>query len=164
MKKFLIFFSFLIGFYIGFIIFIPKNELIFTIEKYLKKENIYINAKYKESLFSEEIKNAKIFINSINLIEFKKAKILPLLFYNKININNISINFKNLKINNLNITYFIINPFKILIKGNSNFGKINGFIDLKKRILKVYIINLTNSNLKTFLRRDKKGYFYYEKF
>ena len=164
MKKFLIFFSFLIGFYIGFIIFIPKNFLIFTAEKYLQKENIYINANYKESLFNEEIKNAKIFINSINLIEFKKAKILPLLFYNKININNISINFKNLKINNLNITYFIINPFKVLIKGNSNFGKIDGFIDLKKRILKVYIINLTNTNLKLFLRRDNKGYFYYEKF
>jgi len=164
MKKFLIFLSFLIGFYIGFIIFMPKNFLIFTAEKFLKKENIYINAKYKENLLNEEIKNTKIFINSINLIEFKRAKIFPLIFYNKININNILINFKNLKINNLNITYSIINPFKVFIQGNSNFGKIDGFIDLKKRFVKIYIINLTNTNLKTFLRRDKKGYFYYEKF
>jgi len=159
MKKFSIFLSFLIGFYIGFIIFMPKNFLIFTAEKYLKKENIYINAKYKENLINSEIKNAKIFINGINLIEFKKAKFFPLIFYNKISINNILIHFKNLKINNLNITYFIVNPLKVLIQGDSNFGKINGFIDLKKRFLKVYILNLTNSNLKTFLRRDN-----YEKF
>jgi len=164
MKKLLIFFSFLIGFYIGFIIFMPKNELIFTIEKYLKKENIYINANYKEHLFNEEIKNAKIFINSINLIKFKNAKIFPFIFYNKINIKNILIHFQNLKINYLNISHSIINPFKVFITGDSNFGKINGFIDLKNRILKVYIINLTNKNLKSFLRRDKKGYFYYEKF
>jgi len=164
MKKFLIFLSFLIGFYIGFIIFMPKNFLIFTAEKFLKKENIYINAKYKENLLNEEIKQANIFINGISLIEFKKAKIFLFIFYNKVSINNISIHFQNLKINNLNITHLIINPFKILIKGNSNFGKIDGFIDLKNRFLKVYILNLTNRNLKTFLRRDKKGYFYYEKF
>jgi len=164
MKKFLIFFSFLIGFYIGFIIFMPKHYLVFTLQNYLKKENIYINGKYKENLFTEEIKQANIFINGISPIEFKEAKVFPFIFYNKVSINNILIHFQNLKINHLNTIYSIITPFKILIKGDTNFGRIDGFIDLKKKILKVYILNLTNSNLKTFLRRDKKGYFYYEKF
>jgi hypothetical protein len=163
MKKTIIF-SFLIGLYLGFIIFMPKQFLVFTIEKYLKKENVYLNASYKENLFSLKIINGKIFINGINPINFKTAVFYPLILYNSLNIDNIFINFQNLNIKKLNIKYSIINPFKVIINGLSNFGKIDGFIDLKNRFLKIYIINLTNQNLKSFLRKDNKGYFYYEKF
>jgi len=161
MKKF---FIFLISFYIGFIIFMPKSNLLFSLEKYLKHQNIYLNATYKENIFKLNIKNAKIFINKINLIDFKEAHIMPFIFYNKLEIKNIFIHFQNLKVSNLDINYSILNPLKILIKGNSNFGKIEGFVNLKDKFIKIYILNLTNNNIKSFLQKDKKGYFYYAKF
>ena len=86
------------------------------------------------------------------------------MFFNSLKATNIDIDFGNLNISNLDITYSIINPSKIYIKGDSNFGRIDGIVDLIDRKIKVYILNLSNSTLKAILRKDKKGYFYYELF
>lgn len=160
MKKF---FLFLIGLFIGFIVFIPKDNLYYTLQKYLSKEKIYINSDIKNSLILT-LSNGKIYQNGINFAQFEKVKIIPFLVYNNIKAKNIKISFQNIKIDNLNITYSIINPLKIKINGTSNIGKINGEVNLIKKIIKIYILNLNNNTLKSFLRKDKQGYFYYEKF
>jgi len=160
MKKFILF---LIGLFIGFIVFIPKDNLYYTLQKYLSKEKIYINSNIKNSLILT-LSNGKIYQNGINLAQFEKVKIIPFLVYNNIKAKNIKISFQNIKIDNLNITYSIINPLKIKINGTSNIGKINGEVNLIKKIIKIYILNLNNNTLKSFLRKDKQGYFYYEKF
>ncbi len=159
MKKFLIF---LTAFYIGIIIFSPKENLYFTLQKYLKEQNIYINSDIKSNLFSLNLKNAKVFVNKINLINFKKASFYPFIFFNKITVNDIDINVQDLNIKKLNVVYSVIKPLKIKIVGESNFGKIDGFIDLTKQYLKVYIKN--PKKIISFLRKDKKGYYFYEKF
>ena len=160
MKKF---FIFCIGLFIGILVFMPKDNLYYTIQKYLSKENIYINSDIKNS-FNLNLKNGDIYENGVNFAKFQQIKIYPFIIFNQIKAKNITIEFQNLKINNLKITYSIINPIKIYIKGISNFGKIEGEINLIKKFVKVYILNLTNNNLKNFLQKDKKGYFYYAKF
>ena len=157
------FFIFLAGLLIGIIFFMPKDNIYYTAQKYLAKENIYINSSVKNG-FSLELTNGKVYQNGIDFASFKDIRILPFLFFNKIEAKNIAINFQNLNISNLNITYSIINPIKIYITGSSNFGKIKGKVNLIKKEIKIYILNLTNNNLKNFLRKDKKGYFYYAKF
>ena len=160
MKKILIFFT---GVFIGIILFMPKDNLYFTFQKCLTKQNIYINSKIKNG-FALNLLEGKVYQNGINLASFEKTEIIPFVFYNKIISKNIKINFQNYKIKNLNITYSILNPLKIYISGKSSFGKISGEINLLKRFVKIYILNLSDVNLKTFLRKDKKGYFYYAKF
>jgi hypothetical protein len=115
-------------------------------------------------MFSLTLKDSKVFVNKINFFNIQKTTILPLIVYNKIEMNNIKIDFKNLKINNINIIYSIINPMKITIKGSANFANIQGSIDLKTKKLKVYLLNLTNNSIKSFLKKDKKGYFYVQTF
>ncbi len=160
MKKILFF---LVGLFIGFILFMPKENLYYTFQKYLSKQNIYINSQIKSNL-TLNLYNGKIYENGINLVNFKEIKIIPFVLYNKITAKNIKINFQNYKITYLNITYSIINPTKIYIKGNSTFGKIQGEVNLIKHYLKVYILNLNDYNLKSFLKKDNKGYFYYAEF
>ena len=160
MKKF---FIFLLGLFIGIIFFMPKDNLYYTAQKFLSKENIYINSSIKSGI-NLDLTNGKVYQNGIDFLDFKEIKVLPFLFFNKIEANNININLQSLKINKLNITYSIINPLKVYISGTSNFGKIEGNINLIKKYIKVYILNLTNNNIKSFLRKDKKGYFYYAKF
>ena len=160
MKKILIF---LIGFYIGVIVFIPKDNIYFTIQKYLSKEKIYINSNIKSNILDLSLNNSIVYYNGMDLIRFKSIKAFLFLFFNEIKANKIKLNLGNYIIYHLRLIYYIFNPTNILIKGDSNFGKIDGKIDLLKRYVKVYI-KLTNNNLKAFLRKDKKGYYYYAKF
>jgi len=161
MKKF---FIFLIGLIIGLTVFMPKKSLYFTLQHFLQKEKIYINSEINSNIISLNLKNGTIFYKGIDAIKFKDIVIYPFLLFNNIKANNINIDFENLNINNLDLAYSIINPLKIYIKGDSNFGKIDGVVDLVNRKIKVYILNLNNSTLKAILKKDKKGYFYYESF
>ena len=161
MKKF---FIFLIGLIIGLTVFMPKKSLYFTLQHFLQKEKIYINSEINSNIISLNLKNGTIFYKGIDAIKFKDIVIYPFLLFNNIKANNINIDFENLNINNLDLAYSIINPLKIYIKGDSNFGKIDGVVDLVNRKIKVYILNLNNSTLKAILKKDKKEYFYYESF
>jgi len=154
----------ILSFFIGLVVFVPKENLFFTLQKELNKQHICIDTKTKENLLSLKLRNSKIFVNNINFFNIQKTDILFLLLYNKINIENIKIDFKNLKINHLNIIYSVLNPLNISIKGSANFANIEGNIDLKTKKLKVYLLNLTNSSIKSFLKKDKKGYFYVQTF
>ena len=161
MKKF---FIFLIGLIIGLIVFMPKKSLYFTLQHFLQKENVYINSEITSNVINLNLKNGTVFYKGIDVVKFKDIFIYPFLFFNNLKATNINIDFENLNINNLYITYSIINPLKVYIKGDSNFGKIDGVVDLVNRKIKVYILNLNNSTLKAMLKKDKKGYFYYESF
>jgi len=160
MKKF---FIFLLGLLIGIIIFMPKDNLYYTLQNFLKKENIYINSDIKSSLYLQ-LKNGVVYYNKMDISKFKEIDILPFIFYNEIKAKDIEINIGKYKITSLKAFYTPFYPIKIFIKGSSNFGKIEGNIDLLKKEAKIYILNLTNNSLKSFLKKDKKGYFYYAKF
>ena len=158
------FLTIILSFFIGLIIFMPKENLFFTLQKELKKENIFINTKASSNLIDLKLDNSKIFVNKINIANIESIKITPLLFFNKIDLKNIKIDFNHLNIDNLNLTYSVLTPFNVDIKGSSNFATIKGFIDLKNRNMKIYLLNLTNKTIKSFLKKDKKGYFYAQKF
>jgi hypothetical protein len=160
MKKF---FLLLVGFLIGFIVFMPKDNLYYTLQDFLKKQNIYVNSDIKSTI-TLKLKNGTVYYNHMDISKFQKIVILPFIFYNEIKANEVILNIENYKINSLKAFYSIFYPIKIFIKGDSNFGKIDGNIDLIKKEAKIYIYNLTNDSLKRFLRKDKKGYFYYAKF
>jgi hypothetical protein len=156
-------FLFLAGFVMGLIIFMPKDNLYYTFQDYLKKEKIYINSDIKSGI-SLDLKNGVVYYNGMDILNFKDINIFPFIFYNEIKAKNINLNMGNYKINSIKIIYSIFYPVKIFVKGKSNFGQLNGNINLIKREIKVYILNLTDNSLKRFLRKDKKGYFYYAKF
>jgi hypothetical protein len=160
MKKF---FLFLLGLFLGFVLFMPKDNLYYTLQNFLQKQNIYINSDIKNNI-SLNLKNGTVYYNKMDIAKFKKIYVFPFVFYNEIKAEKVTLNIGNYKINSLRAFYSIFFPVKIFIKGESNFGKIGGYVDLIKREAKIYIYNLTNSALKQFLIKDKKGYFYYAKF
>jgi hypothetical protein len=159
MKKF---FLFLIALFIGLIIFMPKDNLYYTLQYYLKKEKIYINSDIKSGV-SLNLKNGTIYYKGMDFSKFDEFKIFPYIVFNEIIGKNI-IFMGNYKIYSINAIYTIFYPFKVYIKGKSNFGKVSGEINILKREIKLYIANLTDNSLKRFLRKDSKGYFYYAKF
>ena len=151
-----------IGFLLGLIVFMPKDNIYFKIQEILSKQNIYINSDIKNSL-SLELKNGTVFVKKMDIAYFDKCEIYPYIFWNKIECKNINIA-NQYKIKEIKTSYSLINPLKINISGNSNFGKIEGEINIFDKKGKIYITKLTNSLIKKYLKKDKKGYFYDVKF
>jgi hypothetical protein len=160
MKKILLF---LLGLYIGFIVFMPRDNLYYTFQDYLKNKKIYINSDINSNIVLH-LKKGILYYNGMDILKFKEINILPFVFYNEISGKDIDLNAGNYKIYNTKVLYSLFYPLKVFIKGKSNFGKIDGKIDLIKREVKIYVLNLTNNSLKNFLRKDKEGYYYYAKF
>jgi len=158
MRSILVFF---IGLYLGLLVFMPKESLFFTLQKVLSQKNIYINSDIKNSLISLLLKKSVVYYKGMDIAKIKNIKIFPYLLYNFIEVDGVKINFGNYKINNLNFVYSVINPVKLKIYGDSRFGKLEGEANLRKKELKVYVLDLKDSKLKRFLKKDKKGYFYY---
>jgi len=157
MKKFLIV---LVGFLLGIIVFIPKENLFYFIQT---KIPFYINAKISSNIEKLSLNTGNIYVNDINIANFDKANLYLYLFYNKLNVKNLQLELGNYTIKNANVTYSILNPLKLDVFAKANFGDVDGFVDLKDRYIKLYI-TLKDNTIKRFLRKDKKGYYYYEKF
>jgi hypothetical protein len=147
-------------FLVFFTIFLPRENIFFTMQDFLSKEKIYINSKeINDNIFLSLDKN-KVFYKDINIADIDKINGLFFILYNSVKLENVKLNFQNLKINTLDIKHTLFNPYKIIITGTANFGKIDGYINFNTQNGKIYILNLNNNNLKYFLKKDKKGYFY----
>jgi hypothetical protein len=161
MKKLFIILS---GFFVGVIFFIPKQNLFYLLQKELQKNNIYINTSINSNPIKLSLKNSDIFVNGINIAKFKNANIYLYLFYNKITISQIKIDIGDYLIKKLNIIHSILDPTHIKIDAIANFGQIEGDVNILNRELKIYITHLKSYTIKKFLKKDKKGYYYYAKF
>ena len=156
MKKF---FLALFGFYIGIIVFMPKESLFYKVLETADKKGINVISKTYQTPIFLEIKNAKIFYLKMPSAQIQKIKIYPFLVYNRIDAKNITLKIGDYKIKNLNIIYI---PFlNAKIKGEASFGTFEGYANFKE--IKIYIKN-PKRDIKGFLRKDNKGYFYYERF
>ena len=152
-----------LGLLAGLIVFMPKDNLYYTFQKYLSKNKIYINSDI-DSKIALRLKNGTVYYKGMDIVSFDEADVYSFIFFNKIYLHNIALKLGNLRIKNLNVSYTVTNPLKVYINGVSDFGKIEGYVDLIKKEIKVYILNLNNNTVKRMLKKDKKGYFYYATF
>ncbi len=149
----------IVGFLIGFIVFMPKKEIFFLLQRVLPQQNIQITSTPSQNPIKLTLFNTKIFYSNIKTASIKEINIYPLLLINIIKAKNIKLDIGNIQIKTLN-AYFTLYP-KTFIKGDGNIGEFEGWISLKEA--KIYIKN-PSFQIKPLLKRDKKGYFYYEKF
>ena len=148
-------------FFISFIWFFPKDNLFFSVQDILSKNQIYLpSVKVEDKGYKLNIKDVKVYYNKMDIGSIENIDFFSFLVYNKFYLSNIKLNFQDLFIKKLNINYFIVSPFKISIVGDANFGKIDGFFDLKDKKGKIYILDIKNNDIKSLLNKDKKGYFY----
>ncbi|WP_143709724.1 hypothetical protein [Nautilia profundicola] len=142
----------------------PKKELFFLIQNYLKKENIYINTKINQTITGLIFNNGQIYYKNINVCDFNKGILNIYLIQNNLYIKDLKINIGNYFIKKAYLSHNILDPFIININASANFGDIKGKIDIKNSFLKIYIINIKNQTIKKLLKKDKKGYYYYVNF
>ncbi len=167
MKKFIIYFAVI---YLSLIFFMPKENLWFTAEYFLKKNSLIVsNEKIKDFGFLLDIKDGNLYFEDLKIAKIKDFKAFPYIFYNLFLLKNINTtkeveNIINLQIKNLKLYQSVIKPFKVFIKGEANVGEISGFLDIKKRALKLVLTPLASfknkKSLLRFFKKTKEGFVY----
>lgn len=118
------------------LVFLPKTNLYYELEKQLQKQDVIIsNETIDESIFNLQVNAGDVYVKGIFASNINKLDLTSYLFYTKVNLDGIrfSQGFSNMvptPIDNVSIIHSIIDPTKAKISGNSIYGTLEGYIDL----------------------------------
>ena len=149
------------------ILFMPKEEIYFSLEKELVKNDIELNEESRsEGIFSLSLKNVTVYVKGIPLVTVEKIDFFTLLFYTSIHFETLMVD-ESLKtmtpteIEDLIISQSILSPLSLSVKAEGPFGEAKGSVDLDKRKLRMDV-NDTKAlgMLKSKLKQGEKGWFY----
>ena len=148
-------------------IFAPKRELYYLLEKQLTKYDVIISGEdVDESMFTMHVSHADIYVKGIKLANIARIDISPLLLYDKIKIDGISTD-KSLKrlmpakVTTIKATYKLFDPLKVAIEVVGDFGKAYGYFYIKESKIRLNISEAKDiSRLKSLLKKDDKGWYY----
>jgi len=164
-------FLFLITFYIAFIAFMPKQELYFYLEQQLKKNGVTIyNESFKETPLALQVSNAIIEYEGVDVAQFNMLTIKAYLFINTLELEHLELldlakKALDIEIEKLEAKHTILKPFLITLQATGSFGSATGYINLKARVLHIDITDAQNIlNLKKFLVKGEKGWYYEKRF
>jgi len=157
--------------FIASLVFAPKKDLYFLLEKELQKNGVVLSdEKIDSNLFGLDITDTKVYVENTYIGDIKNISLLTLLIYSDIDIlefnpvDSIKRVFP-LAIKRAKVNYAIWNPFEVKISIDSSVGKINGFIDLnKRRVLLRFLDKNRVHSIRTYLKRDKNGWYYEQSF
>jgi hypothetical protein len=161
------FFIFLLVLWFAILFFMPKQELYYKAEELLLKQDIKINEKsIEEGLFSLTLLDAKVFVKGIELATVEKIEFFTLLFYTKVDVNNLILDasLKNIaptNIDKVEIAHAIWNPLNVAFDAQGPFGNVNGQASLLERHMRLDFNETEGIEmLKASLKQDEKGWFY----
>ena len=162
---------FLITFYIGIIVFMPKTQAYYYLEHMLNEKGVAVgNEQIDEKIPSINIMHPVAYFQGVDIARVANIKVTPLLFVNSleaddIELLNIAKKFANIHITALKAKQVIAKPFIVKINANGNFGEAQGVIDLKNRVIHIDITDAKDiASIKKFLKKGAKGWYYESKF
>jgi len=164
MVKILKLFGFIILFFLALSYVTPKVNFYYLLEKKLQKQKIILSdEQIKDKGFTLNIKNTKVFYDSIESAKVEKINITTLFFFNYISIKNVKLSgiassFIPINIKNIDVSYSIFNPINISISASGDFGESTGSFNLLDNNL-----NISINPSKLTLTKYKKTLKYLEK-
>lgn len=149
------------------VIFMPKEEIYFRLEKELVKHDIELNEESRsEGIFSLSLKHVTVYVKGIPLATIEELDLFTLLFYTSIHFDTLIID-ESLKtmvpteIESLRISQTIWSPLNLTVKAEGPFSEARGSADLDKRMLRMDF-NDTKAlgMLKSKLKQGEDGWYY----
>jgi hypothetical protein len=126
-------------FFIGaVIIFMPKTNTYFLMEKQIKPLGVVIsNETFEENFFDLIVKNMDISVKGIDSVHVNQTDMMFLGVYNVVDLKGIILSsvassFVPLHIQHIKILYSIFNPLKVKIFAEGEFGSLQAHINLKE--------------------------------
>lgn len=161
-------------FFYAFIVFAPKENFYYALEKKLEAYGVYISEEQVDSsLHSLNLTKSLLIYNDMTVGQIDNLTISSLLLYSHLSLSNAKIESRNFpifpsRIDTLRVSHTIFLPQKLTISIVSDLGSINGFIDLYKQ--KIYLHLTPNqdakqkySNILGYFTPQQEGIYTYEK-
>lgn len=172
--RFLRFFAYFAFFVLALIFFAPKAGMYYLLEHELKTYDVLISGEtLQESGFGLNIKDAHIFVKSIEGAVMKECDITLLLLYNTINAKEITLSqslksFVPLKIDTVQISHTILSPLRIKLHANGEFGRAEVSLHILEKTLHAElmpseIMNKEYKNSLTEFEKSENGGLVYDK-
>jgi len=162
---------FILVFYFSFLILSPKRELYYTLEKRMAESGLIIdNEEIKETALGVELKHPTIIYEGAKIAKADMIKIVSMIVYSEINILDIQSDKAMSSIfplipKNVIITNNILSPYRLDIVAYGDFGKAKGIFDMKQMTLRMDIVEVKSiDSIKRYLKKDKNGWYYEERF
>ena len=174
MVKIYKFIAYTLFFIVMSVLFLPKENLFFFLEKELVQKQIYISKEVlKEEAFGLEIKDMMLSYEGIDIVKVNKTEIETFLFYNTVfmqggELSPLLSHYWPRKIESCRVVYSVTDPFVVKAVAKGDFGVIHAWYDIKTTILKVSLKASTlmlkkyQKSLRYF-KRAKNGEYSYEK-
>ncbi len=171
MKKILLAF---VLFIIGIILFMPKENLLYTLETILKKEHLELRSDdIRDRLIDLDIKEPLILYDGIESLKANELVITPWILKNKIEATDVRVTkalerILNVKADRVVIDHSILDYKRAYIKASGDFGEISGSIDLGDKKIHL-LLNPTkkfknNQIVRDYFKKSKEGLVYESKF
>ncbi len=170
MKKIVLFITIFI---LGLVLFMPKINLYYTLENFLKKEHIMIKeGAIKDRWVALEIKDASVFYDGVASLEAKEIDILPWIFYDKVTLKDVRpakalTSMFDAKADSITLTYSLLSYKTIMIAAEGDFGTLRGYIDLRER--KIHLVLAPSKKFKNhqvvreYFKKQEEGLVYESK-
>jgi len=158
-----------ISVYLSLIVFMPKEQLIYTLLNTASKDliNFEIEDMSDFGLY-EDVKNMLVIYDKMKIAKIEDTKLFPFLLYNKLYFQNIQPqgsfkNMLNIVVIDASATYTPINPFKVFINATTTLGDMSGEFDIKTSKIKLFLKpndKFKRFKYKRYFKKQKGGYVY----
>ncbi len=163
--------TFIVAFYLGFILFMPKVNLYYKAEELLKKQGVVVdNEELRATPINLKLMHPIAYYQGVDFARASIINITPLLLVNSLEAENIELlgvakKFLNVSISKLKANHSVLKPFIVKLNIDGSFGIASGYIDLKSKVVHLDIIEEKDIKpIKKFLKKGQKGWYYESKF
>lgn len=153
------------------LLFMPKAELYYTIEKSLAKQDIKLNEKsIEEGVFSLTLKDVTVYVKGIALANIEELDFFTMLFYSSLDVSNLKVDEAlQAKVpaitKEATFTHTILSPFTVSVDANGSFGAVEGTINIVNKDLRMDFVEVGNIGMiQSYLIKDERGWFYEKSF
>jgi len=162
-------FAIFISLYISLIVFMPKEQILYTVLNQAAKERVFFKIKdVSDYGIYADVKDTTIIYDSMRVANIEDMKLFLFLIYNKISLANIELkgsfkNMLNLTILDGFLTYTVFSPFNIGINLKTTIGDISGSFDIKTSKIKLLLVpneRFKRFKYKRYIKKVDGGYKY----
>jgi len=149
------------------ILFMPKEELYFGMERALAKQGVEINeGTIKEGMFTLVLKDVSVYVEGVKVATAKRISLFTLLAYNKVKVEEFRTDsglrsIFSLYLEKSVLSHSLLNPMRVYFKARGDIGEVSGDISLREHKARfIFSDEKKIRSLKKFLKKDEKGWYY----
>jgi len=149
------------------LLFMPKEELYFSLERELAKQGVEINeGTIHEGIFGLTLENVTVYVQGIKVATVEKVSLFTLLVYTRIEGETLIVdkslqNMLPAEVNHLVATHSLLDPTTLHIEANGSLGRLAGEVSLTGRTVHLDFTETKKiDTIRSQLKKGEKGWYY----